>query len=295
MPARTLYVGQTVAIYTNGGSGVGAQRLLPVQSASCEVNRPIEDILSFGRLGSLGRVQTSVSTCKSDIKTYIPNTTGTGAFNDVSRVNLVDALFIGQLTGESLSALPATIQVFPNGFTMSGILTNIGVEISNGSFATASLSFAGVGEPFFDQPSTGSSFSQSPNMPATFTPVVSSFVSGAVNTGCATSFKFSLDIPNEQVSCLGGKVTGTQVAVAPNFLMVAKPPFKASVTLEGTAVAPDATGTATFTVGRLSIQLPAGQVTSRSFNNAVGNVGATYNYTIEDVSAVFADFGIAYP
>lgn len=296
MPARTLYVGQTVAIYTNGGSGVGAQRLLPVQSASCEVNRPIEDILSFGRLGSLGRVQTAVSTCKSDIKTYIPFTTGTGGpVGDPSRVNLVDSLFIQQLTGEALNGLPATIQVFPNGFTMSGILTNIGVEIANGSFATSSMSFAGVGEPFFDQPGTGASFTQSPFMPASFTPVVSSFVSGAINTGCATSFKFSLDIPNETVSCLGGKVTGTQVQVAPNFLMVAKPPFKASITLEGTAVAPDATGSALFTVGRLTMQLPAGQVTSRSFNNAVGNVGATYNYTIEDVSALFSDFGTTYP
>lgn len=291
MPARVLYVGQQVSITSNAG----ATRYLPVQSASCEVTRPIEDILSFGRLGSLGRVQTAVSTCKSDIKTYIPNVTGTGTLTDSSRTNLLDTLFIQALTGEALNGLVATIDVAPNGFTMSGILSSLGIEISNGAFATASLSFAGVGEPDFDPSPTGAGFTQQANMPASFSPVVSSFVSGAVNTGCATSFKFNLDIPNEQVSCLGGKVTGSQTAVAPNFLSVAKPPFKASISVEGTAVDAPASGSAVYTVGRLSMILPAGQVTSRSFNNAVGNIGATYSYTLEDVSALFADFTTPYP
>src|SRR5581483_5108921 len=136
MPARVLYVGQQVSITTNGG----AVRYLPVQSASCEVTRPIEDILSFGRLGSLGRFQTAVSTCKSDIKTYIPNVTGTGTISDGSRTNILDTLFIQQLTGDALNGLMTTIDVTPNGFTMSGILTSLGIEIANGSFATASLS-----------------------------------------------------------------------------------------------------------------------------------------------------------
>lgn len=296
MPARILYVGQQVSISAYN-AGTPAIRYLPVQSASCEITRPVEDILSFGRLGSLGRIQTAVSTCKADIKTYIPFASGTGIITDSSRSNLLDSLFIQALTGEALNGQMATISVSPNGFTMSGILTNLGVEISNGAFATASLSFAGVGEPDFVTAPTGIGFTQQANMPATFSPVVSSYVSGNVNTGCATSFKFSLDLPNESISCLGGKVSGSQVAVAPNFVMVAKPPFKASISVEGTSVDAPSSTTATnaFTVGRMSITLPQGIVTSKSFNNAVGNVGATYSYTIEDVSANFADFTTPYP
>ena len=296
MPARILYVGQQVAVSCYNG-GVPATRYLPVQSVSCEVNRPIDDILSFGRLGSLGRIQTNVSTCRADIKTYVPFATGTGTITDSSRTNLLDTLFLQALTGEALNGQVSTIGVSPNGFVMSGILTNFGVEISNGSFATASLSFAGVGEPDFSGVPTGFGFTIQSNMPATFTPVVSNYVSGGVNTGCANSFRFSLDIPNEMITCLGGKVSGGQVAVAPNFTMVAKPPFKASIAVEGSSVdAPSsASGAATFTVGRLSIQLPQGTLVSRSFNNAVGNVGANYSYTLEDVTANFVDFGLAYP
>jgi len=214
MPARILYVGQQVAI-SPYNTGVSITRYLPVQSASCEVTRPIEDILSFGRLGSLGRIQNSVSTCRADIKTYLPLSTGVGLIDDSSRTNILDTLLIQTLTGEALNGQVSTIAVTPNGFYMSGILTNIGVEISNGAFATASLSFAGVGEPTFSSAPTGVGFTQQTNMPATFTPVVSNYVSGAVNTGCANSFRFSLDLPNETISCLGGKTSGTQQQALP--------------------------------------------------------------------------------
>lgn len=278
MPARTLYVGQTVTLTSNQG----IIKFFPVQSASCEVNRPIEDILSFGRLGSLGRVQTAVSTCKSSIKTYLTNDTGTG-------INSLDFNIISALTGEALAGAVSTIDVSPNGFTMSGILTSLGVEITNGSFATADLSFAGIGEPVFQQPSTGAGFIQSTQMPSSFAPVTSSFISGSLLTGCANSVKFNLDIPNEPISCLGGKVTGTQVQVAPNFIMVAKPPFKASLTVEGTAVVPPTGADIIHTYfGYLDIQMINPKVTTRSFNNAVGNIGANFSYTLEDVTAGFS-------
>jgi hypothetical protein len=277
MPARTLYVGQTVTLTSNRG----IIKFFPVQSASCDVNRPIEDILSFGRLGSLGRVQTAVSTCKSSIKTYLIYNTGTGATS-------LDFNIISTLTGEALAGAVSTLDVSPNGFTMSGILTSLSIEISNGSFATAEMGFAGIGEPAFKQPPTGASFIQSTQMPASFQPVTSTFISGNLLTGCANSVKFSLDIPNEPISCLGGKVTGAQVSVAPNFLMVAKPPFKTSLTVEGTSVTPPTnTGLIHTYFGYLDVQMINPKVTARSFNNAVGNIGANYSYTLEDVTAGF--------
>jgi hypothetical protein len=289
MPARVLYVGQEVKIAQTSSTGTGSWRYLPVQSASCEVTRPIEDILSFGHLGSLGRVQNAVSTCKADIKSYLANSTGVAASG--TAVNLLNADFITRLTGDSLNGSMAVITVVPNGFTMSGILSSLNIDMSQGAFATADLSFNGVGEPIFAVAPTGSSFSEQANMPVTFSPVTVTNVSGQAISGCANSFKFSLDLPNESISCLGGSVTGSQAAVSASFLQVAKPPFKASVTVEGTAVdAPSgASLTNAYIIGKLSIQLPAAQVTSRSFNNAVGNAGATYNYTLEDVSALFID------
>jgi hypothetical protein len=280
MPARVLYVGQEVKIETFGG----ITRYLPVQSASCEVNKPIEDILSMGKLGSLGRVQNAVSTCKADIKSYLPNQTGAQNY-------LMNAAFIAALTGEALSGVNSVITVSPNGFTMSGILSALNIDISEGSFATSDLSFVGVGEPTFADAPTTTTYSQQANMPSAFSPVTSSNVSGQVTGGCAASFKFSLDIPNESLTCLGGNVSGTQGAIAKDFIQVGKPPFKASISVEGTAVNPPVGGALTdnYVVGKLAIKLPAAQVTSRSFNQAVGNVGASYNYTLEDVSAIFAD------
>jgi hypothetical protein len=307
MPSRILYVGQTVSITTAGGY----LRYLPVQTATCEVSQPVEDVLSFGQLGSLGRFQTAVTTCKSSIKSYLPLPTGGASFSagDVTGVspdnNVVDATLINALTGDALAGAVATISVSPNGFIMSGILTSFSVDISNGGFAMADFGFAGLGQPFIAAAPVGNAYSIQANMPSAFTPVISSHVSGIYNSttssitgNTSSSLKFSLDIPVDQLSSLGGNITGSQTAVAPYFLMVAKPPFKTSLSVDGTSVQiPNGTGAAgnMYVVGGLGITLPAAICTTKSFNNAVGNVGATYNYTIEDVTANFTDVTNNYP
>lgn len=307
MPSRILYVGQTVSITTAGGY----LRYLPVQSASCEVSQPVEDVLSFGQLGSLGRFQTAVTTCKSSIKSYLPmpsvgaSFTG-GSTGSTSENNIIDVTLINALTGDALAGSVATISVSPNGFIMSGILSSFSVDISNGGFAMADFSFNGLGQPFFAAQPSSAAYTTQANMPSSFTPVISSHVSGIYQVGggtsitgnTASSLKFNLDIPTEQLSSLGGNITGSQPAVAPYFLMVAKPPFKTSVSVEGTSVAiPAGTGAAgnMYVIGGLGITLPAAICTTSSFNNAVGNVGATYNYTVEDVTANFTDVANNYP
>ena len=301
MPSRILYVGQSVTITTFGGY----VRNLPVQSASCDVTQPAEDVLSFGQIGSLGRYQTSVTTCKSTVKSYVPlPPTGTSFAGDVTGgaspdKNYIDATFIQALTGDALAGNIATINVSPNGFILSGILSSFSVDISNGGFAMADFGFEGVGQPFFAAQPIGNNYAVPGNMPSSFTPVISSHVSGiynpntqAITGNTASSLKFTLDIPTDQLSSLGGAITGSQVTVAPYFLKVAKPPFKATIAVDGTSVAiPVGTGAAnnTYIIGGLGITLPSAIVTSYSFNNAVGNVGATYNYTIEDVNCLFTD------
>ena len=280
MPARILYAGQEAKVVTNAAT----TKYLPVQSASCEVTRPIEDVLTFGRLGSVGRFQANVATCKADIKTYLAITGG-----NVN--NLINSAFLTALTGESVDGKVSTITVTPNGFNMSGILTSFGVDIAVGGFAMADFSFVGVGEPTFNAAPTSNTTTEQGNMPSSFTPATTASVGGQASGGCAQSFKFSLDIPTESLVCLGGAISGTQGDVASNVLQVAKPPFKATISVEGSAVdAPTGSQlTSQFIVGKIGFTLPKAQVTSRSFNNAVGQVGASYSYTMEDVNVTFAD------
>jgi hypothetical protein len=309
LPSRILYVGQTCSITTASGY----LRYLPVQSASCESTMPPEDVLSFGQLGSLGRYQTSVTTCKSSIKSYLPMPSGGGTFGggaDITGagspdVNVIDSTLLTSLTGDALAGNVAVVTVTPNGFTLSGILASFSLDISNGGFAMADFGFDGVGMPFYQAQPVGNSYATSASMPSSFTPVISSHVSGIYQVGggqsitgnTASSIKFSLDLPSDQLSSLGGNITGDQTAVSPYFLKVAKPPFKATVSVEGTSIAiPQGTGAAgnVYYIGCLGIKLPNAICTSRSYNQSVGSVGATYNYTIEDTNVIFSDIANPY-
>lgn len=283
MPARILYVTQSATLKTSDGTIYN----LPVQSANCEVTRPVEDVLTMGRLTSLGRIQNSVSTCKADLKVFLDNKTGS-----VSNNNTVTATLVNQLTGDALSANLAVITVSPNGFTMSGILTNLGLEAANGAFATANFSFAGVGDPLFAAAPTNA-VATTEGSAATITaisPVNGASISGSATLGCINSIKFSLDIPNDVISCLGSNPSGSQSAVAANYLIAAKPPFKTSIAIEGAGADPVAnSNTQTFVFGKLGVLIPNPLVVNQSFNQAVGNVAANYSYTIEGVSATFSE------
>lgn len=280
MPARILYVSQSGIVTTSDGLSYN----LPIQSANCEVTRPVEDVLTLGRLTSLGRVQNNVSTCKADLKIFLNNSTGEANRNSLNKV------LINKLTGDALAATQAVISVGPNGFTMSGILASLGIEASNGAFATADLSFAGVGEPTFASPPTTNVAvtEAAAAIIISINPVTTKDITGSVGLGCANSVRFSLDIPNDVISCLGTNPSGDQNAVSGGYVIAAKPPFRSSMAIEGAGVEPTASVIAqTFYFGVLGVSIPSPQVTSRSFNQAVGNVGASYSYTLEGVTASF--------
>ena len=283
MATRTLYAGQTVEIKTNDGT----KYYLPVSSASCEVSRPVEFMTTFGHINNVAAAQNNFTTCKASIKAYLMLNSG------------LTAAAIGKITGDAVAGNKSVITVSPNGFTISGVISSIGIDASFGSFATTDLAFNGLGEPFFDTGSASAAVpSDSANMPIGITPVVSTNISGI--SGCANSFKFSLELPNETLACLGDPVTGAQQLIT-NSVLVTKFPLKASLTLEGYGVdvsnineySTSGAGITSqlltqFNIGGLRISLPNPKITSKSMNNAVGNVGATYNFTAEDVSATFA-------
>lgn len=263
---RTLYAAQTGTI---GGTAFA------VQSASCETSIPIEDLTVFGRLGSAGRFQKDVATCKADVKVY--------AFAGMGK--MVSGLIVDATAGTT-----TIIKVAPNGFTMSGILSSFSVDSAKGDFVTASFSFAGVGEAKHDSAANpGVAKTQF----ASVTPYLSSDVT--VSDTCPSSMKFSLDIPNEVVSCLGGAITGGQVFVSTDNIMFSKPPFKSSLTIEGLAVNV-AGGISTLKIGNdvdgasppvkvgtdcVSIDIVDGETISKSFNQSAGDLGATFSYNVE--------------
>jgi hypothetical protein len=287
--SRALYVGQTVSIICNSGQQTG---YLPVSSASCEVTNPIDSVSAFGHLNSLATAQTNLTTCKASIKTYL---TSGGGGATANRFSGLSANAIGYMTGDAINGTLTVINVSPNGFQMSGILSSLSIDMSLGSFGMADLTFDGIGQPFFDQTPTSSASPDQANMPASIIPVTTIAVGGAVTgAGCASSFKFNFDLPTDTLACLGSNPNEVQ-SNNQTSLISTKPPFKSSISVEGFGVDVSSSQTqlnnaitGNYILGGLNIRLPNPRVSSKSFNNAVGNAGASYNYTIEDVGAIFS-------
>ena len=290
--SRALYVGQQVAITCNSGQNTV---YLPISSASCEVSEPVDSISSFGHLMSLATAQTNLTTCKSTLKTYLLSganveTTGSGPITTGLSTQIIQ-----WLTGDAINGNFTQISVSPNGFTMSGILASLSADIALGGFGMSDLTFHGVGQPFFSPaPSSSTSVEQS-NMPTSINPLTTIGIGGSVTgAGCASSFKFSLDMPTDNLACLGSDPNQIQGATQSS-LIATKPPYKATITVEGYGVDVSsaqtmlsAAITGVYNLGSVNIQLPHPHVTSKSFNNAVGTAAASYSYVCEDTIAFFS-------
>jgi hypothetical protein len=293
-PSRILYASQRASLYISGNQGGGeVPKKLAIQSASLDITNPIDDVLTFGILGSAGRFQKEVSRTKITLK-FFP-TKETGSFSGIL------ASDIATLRDRSLSGLYSTIVVEPYGFTGSGILTNMTLNAAVNSFVDSDMSFEGLGFPV-----TGG---YSPNIssnayndgagtfiPTAVTPITHDKVSVGYYggdftktdprlSGTIASAKFSFDLPNEVITSLGSLITGDQTAAYGTNRIVSKPPFKASLMVDGTS----ATAADTADFGIVSIVLPKAIVISSSYNQGVGTLGATYSYTTEDVSPAFYD------
>ena len=286
---RTLYVGQQVQILAGQGTSNAMTGYLPVSSASCEVTKPVEAVSAFGHLGSLALAQTNLTTCKSSIKSYLTSGQANVTFGAIS--GLCPGL-ISAITGDAVNGRYTVITVSPNGFTMSGIITSMGLDIALGGFGMCDMSFNGIGQPYFAQPLSNATTEQA-TMPTSLIPVTTIGVSGAILSGCASSFKFSLDMPSDNLACLGDNPDQIQGPTMTS-VIATKPPYKASITVEGFGIDVSAGGTGIppantkYNLGGIGIALPNAITTSKSFNNAVGTANATFNYSVEDTYAVFS-------
>jgi hypothetical protein len=278
---RIAYFAQTGVITSQPSGVLGAGNdftfTLPINSANIEVTRPIEAVTAFGQFDALNQAQTNITTCKCSLKGYLGSGSGISGLN----ASAINKLIGHTRTGEM------NIAVGPQGFTMSGILTNLGIDISVGGFGMFDLGFAGVGHPVS---LANASTSATNPISSTFgiLPVTTMSIgtSGLLTGASATSVKFSYDLPTDTLTALGENPNATQGLL--NSIIATKAPYKTSLSVEGFGVNPgivDAALQSGVSVGDINIVLPKGKVTSRSFNNAAGQASATFSYSAEDVSA----------
>jgi len=281
--SRSLYSTQFLKLTLSEGAATAITGL-PVQTASIERTVPTEDIVVLGRLGSVGRQQKEVETYKMDIKLFWASGDG----NSLTAQNIKD------LTGNALNGTRSKIEITPNGFVGFGILNKFSLDGSVGAFVTADLGFEGFGTPEIST-STNAGNAAGGGVASSVTVYTSeNIVLGANNnaednpTETIKSAKFSLDLPTETLSRIGGPITGltTSANLKGNYLHVAKPPFKASISYEGEMVTGDHKNDA-ISFGHLKVT-PAGfNITSQSFSQNQGDVGATMSFNSEGVSVAF--------
>jgi len=281
---RSLYSTQFLKLRLTEGVGDYISGL-PVQTASIERTVPTEDIVVLGRLGSVGRQQKEVETYKMDVKLFWAST---------PNAKLTHSDIIA-LTGNALNGTRSEVIVEPNGFTGFGILNKFSLDGSVGAFITADLSFEGFGTPVITTAANAGN-TEGGGVPSAVTVYTSENVILGNNdnqvsdpTETIKSAKFNLDLPTETLSRIGAQITGktTDGLLTGNYLHVAKPPFKASFSYEGELVTGDHKDDA-LTFGHLKVSPVNFNVTSQSFNQNQGDVGATMSFNSEGVSVTFA-------
>jgi len=272
---RIVYFAQTVTI----NSPSAGTLTLPISSANIEVSRPIEAISTFGKFSSLNTAQTNLTTCKSTLKGYLGAASG--------GISGFTASFLNNLITDTKASSGASITVSPGGFAMTGILTSLGIDISMGGFGMIDLGFAGIGNPSIVAPTT--TYATDPASSYAISPITTMSIGtggGLANT-YATSIKFSYDLPSDTLSALGDNPNATQGNLTSQ--MATKPPYKATINVEGHGVDPTKLDTsfaaAVYGIGDIGVALPNAKVSARSVNNAAGQVSESFAYTIEDTTA----------
>jgi hypothetical protein len=182
-----------------------------------------------------------------------------------------------------------------------GIATSIGIDASKGAFPMIDLGFEGVGR--LNTLAMGAASTLADAVGGDWyitaaTPLTSRNVSvDSASTDTIASVKSSYDMPTETLSRLGGLIVGAQSVVATDNQMFSKPPFKASMTADGQNLALVSTqwaGTGAkikfdAVAGDLNVEIgQAGlNVSTKSFSQNVGDIGATFSVTAEGTRMTF--------
>ena len=284
--SRTIYTQGQVKIQS--GSDAGPWAIVSgVQSASVSYSSPNQTVNSFGTRGIIANVQLEPETASTTFSFILPTATGNSSH--------ISPVMINELMANSILDTPAPMHVTIAGVghVISGYLSSISVNASVGDLATCEMTFEGV-------PSGGvagnDADGERPDAVASvaavaypvLTPDRISGIGPAVNApdnvpatndiggfgAAAQSASFSWEIPVERVMSLGD--------LPANATAFTNPPGTASMTVEGMDAPLGITG---LVVGGYTFGLGAqGKVSSREHNLAVGDVGATFNVTVDSTA-----------
>jgi hypothetical protein len=317
---RVLYATQVCKIQSTNYT-----MYLPVQTASADETIPQDDVLVMGKIGGVARVQKDVASTKCSVKAFIAHD---GKFQGGStwingRAQDLDVM-LTDLELDATQGTMATITVDStgtgttgtndeDGFLVKGILNNISLDASKGAFPMLDLSFEGVGRMDTLNLGTGATLADAhggSNSLKSVTPLVSTDVSlgsSADTNDTINSVKFAFDLPTETLSRLGGLILGDRDTVDEDNGIFSKPPYKATMTVDGQSV--DSVNTqwgsasADTMAAGIGVQFKKGTganegfaalvnyagaaVSSRSFSQNVGDVGATFSVSAEGTDASF--------
>lgn len=284
---RRIYSSQSLSI-----AGLGA---IPIKSVSISRDRPMEPLLVMGILKGANQQQKGPETFKVDVKAYF--------------TNIITDAAIKALFNKTQQGIPSEIELKTEGgdssFKGNVVLTNISIDSSITDFIDVSLSFQGLGNPQInvngemipvDAPST--------SRPADGIVVLDSSSIGAAGADLygdtIKSLKFSFEMPVDRITTLNKTIRGTASAplglsttimTQADMTLIAKPPYKASLNLEGQSLK---TTAATLVHDRgitlpeiiigvniFKIALINSALKTFSVNQSPGEIGANYSASYE--------------
>lgn len=281
---RTIYTSSQARILS-GSSDVAWAVVSGVQNASVTFSSPNTPVNAFGSKGIIDNVQMEPQTATATFSFALPSGTGNGSH--------ISPTMLNQLMQNSLLDTPEPIHVRIAGIgtVISGFLSSFSVNATVDDLATCEMTFEGV-------PSGGMVGNDTDGeLPDKISPVaaisypvltadrISGFGGGANEGGggnpgtnniagfgaSVQNATFSWDVPVERVMSLG--LSPSQADTFPN------PPGTASITAQGMDMPLNITG---IIVGGYKFSLGTqARVSSREHNLAVGDVGATYNITMD--------------
>lgn len=289
--SRTIYSQSEVRITTGhyGTAQTAFAVISGVQNANVSFNTPRQNVNSFGVRGIIDKVQVEAETATATVSFILPS--GNGGENHLTPTRLND------LMQNSLLDTPTGINIAVAGIgtVYSGVLSSVTINAAVGDLPTCELTFEGI-------PSGGSTNQDydgelpnkiSPVSAATYYVLTPDRVSGLVNTQTITeggdgnpasnnvgdfgasvqTASFSWEIPVERVLSLGAGVNN-----ATTFTTL---PGTSSLTAEGLDMPSGIDG---LIVGGYTIAVANAKQVSREHSLAVGEVGATYNVTMESTA-----------
>lgn len=286
---RTIYTQSQVKITTGdfGTTQTDFVVISGVQNASVTFNTPRKNVNSFGVRGIIDKVQVEAETATATVSFILPSGSGEGnhlsptKFNDLMQNSLLD-----NPTGFNVS-------VAGIGCVYSGLLSSFKINAAVGDLPTCELTFEGIPSGGYVSQNTDAELpdkiaSVSAQTYYVLTPDrVSGLLAGVGsengnpagnnvgNFGASVqNASLSWDIPIERVLSLGGSISDASI-----FTTL---PGTSSITAEGLDMPSGITGLIVggykFGIGKVARE------TSRTHNLAVGEVGATYNITMESTA-----------